>query len=62
MLVKYKMKLNPTKFAFEVTFDKFLEFMVTSESFEANPEKIVIICKSRKSFAIISRLVTKLSQ
>ena len=37
---KYKMKLNPTNYAFGVTFGKFLSFMVSSWGTESNPEKI----------------------
>ena len=42
-LRKYKMKLNPTKCAFEVTSRKFLGFMVSGRGIEANPEKICAI-------------------
>ena len=34
------MKLNPSKCAFEVTAGKFLRFMVSQRSTEANPDKI----------------------
>ena len=40
LLRKYKMKLNPEKFAFGVESGKFLGFMVSHRGIEANPEKI----------------------
>ena len=39
------MKLNPIKCTFGVTSEKFLGFMVSSRSIEANPEKIRAIQK-----------------
>ena len=39
-LQKYKIKLNPIKYAFRVTSEKFLSFMVSRRRIEANLEKI----------------------
>jgi len=39
-LRRYKMKLNPSKCAFEVALGKFLGFMVSQRGIEANPDKI----------------------
>jgi len=39
-LRKYKVKLNPMKCAFGVSFGKFLGFMVSQRGIEANPEKV----------------------
>ena len=39
-LRSYNMKLNPGKFAIEVTVGKFLGFMVSQRGIEANPDKI----------------------
>ena len=40
VLQKYSMKLNPTKCSFGVAADKFLGYMVTQHSIEANPDQI----------------------
>ena len=40
MLRQYNMKLNPSKCAFEVSFGKFLKFMVSHRGIEANLDKI----------------------
>ena len=40
ILRSYNMKLNPSKCAFGVTAGKFLGFMVSQRSIEANPDKI----------------------
>lgn len=37
------MKLNPLKCASDVSFKKFLEFMVSNRGIEANPEKIIAL-------------------
>ena len=37
------MKMNPSKYAFEVASRKFLRFMVSYRGIEANPEKIKAI-------------------
>ena len=42
-LRRYKMKLNPSKCAFEVSSGKFLGFMVSQKGIEANPDKIQAI-------------------
>lgn len=42
-LHRYKMKLNPSKYAFGVASDKFLGFMVSSRGIESNSEKIQMI-------------------
>ena len=42
-LRQYKMKLNPTKCAFGVSFRKFLGFMVSQRGIEANLEKVKAI-------------------
>jgi hypothetical protein len=39
-LRSHKMKLNPAKCAFDVSFRKFLGFMVSQRGIEANPEKV----------------------
>ena len=36
-LKQYNMKLNPSKCAFGVSFEKFLDFMVSQRGIEANP-------------------------
>ena len=43
VLKDYKMKLNPTKCAFEVSAGKFLGFIVNSRGIEANPDKIKVV-------------------
>ena len=40
VLRRYRMKLNPLKYAFGVASEKFLGFMVNHRGIEANPEKI----------------------
>ena len=42
-LKRYKMKLNPSKYAFRVASRKFLGFMVSQSRIEANPNKIQAI-------------------
>ena len=37
------MKLNPDKYTFGVTAEKFLEFMVSQRGIEVNPDKIQAI-------------------
>ena len=37
------MKLNPSKFAFGLSSEKFLGFMVSQRGIEANPDKIQAI-------------------
>ena len=43
VLKDYKMKLNPTKCAFEFSAGKFLGFIVNSRIIEANPDKIRVV-------------------
>ena len=43
VLKDYKMKLNPTKCAFEVSARKFLGFIINSSEIEANPDKIKVV-------------------
>ena len=42
-LRKYKMKLNPIKCAYGMTFRKFLSFMISGQEIEVNLEKIKAI-------------------
>ena len=44
-LKQYRIKLNPAKCAFRVSFGKLLGYMVSSRGIEANPEKIQAILK-----------------
>ena len=43
VLKDYKMKLNPTKCAFEVSAGKFLGFIVNSRKIKVNPYKIKVV-------------------
>ncbi|KAL0427108.1 UNVERIFIED_CONTAM: hypothetical protein Slati_2885600 [Sesamum latifolium] len=43
VLRKYRLKLNPGKYAFGVSEGCFLGFMVTQRGIEANPDKIKVI-------------------
>ena len=43
------MKLNPAKCAFGVSFEKFLDYMVSSKGIEANLEKIQAILEIQSS-------------
>ena len=47
VLKDYKMKLNPTKYAFEVSTRKFFGFIVNSRGIEANPDKIKVVLDMR---------------
>lgn len=40
VLRKYKMKLNPAKYAFGVTAKKIFKFMVSQRGIKVNPKKI----------------------
>ena len=42
-LRQYSMKLNPSKCAFGVSFEKFLGFMVSQKGIKANPKKVKAI-------------------
>ena len=39
-LRSYNMKLNPSKYVFGVTAEKFLGFMVSQRGIEVNPKKV----------------------
>ena len=39
-LRQYRMRLNPTKCAFGVATEKFLDFIISHKGIEANPKKI----------------------
>ncbi|KAM2069288.1 hypothetical protein ACFX16_000814 [Malus domestica] len=43
ILKRYRMRLNPNKYAFGVGFGKFLGFMISQRGIETNPEKIKAI-------------------
>jgi len=43
LLRQYKVKLNPEKCTFEVTFEKFLEYLVTQRGIKADPDQISAI-------------------
>ena len=47
VLKDYKMKLNPTKYAFRVSTRKFLGFIVNSRGIKANPDKIRVMLDIR---------------
>lgn len=49
VLRKYNMHLNPNKCAFDVLFNKFLDFMISHEGIEANSEKIKVLLKMQVS-------------
>ena len=63
LLRKYDMNLNTSKFAFGVSADKFLGFMVTQRRIEVNPDKIKVVMEtsalsSKKELqCLIDRLV-----
>lgn len=42
-LQKYQIKLNPATYAFGVTSEKFLNFMISNRGIEANPKKIKVV-------------------
>ena len=43
ILREYNMKLNPAKYAFGVSVEKFLGFIVNNRGIEANPDKIKVV-------------------
>ena len=47
VLKDYKMKLNPTKYAFEVSTGKFLGFIVNNRGIKENPDKIRVVLDMR---------------
>ena len=57
ILQKYRMELNPLKYAFEVGLGKFLGFMVNQCEMKANPENINALLEMsspRKSKEVMS--------
>ena len=62
-LRKYKMKLNPTKCVFVASSRKFLGFMVSQWSIEANPYKLKVILKiwSQKTVKEVHSLMGKVA-
>ena len=67
MLKLYKMKLNPSKCAFEVSSRKVLGFMVSQRGIEANPNKIQAILnmeplKNVKEVQSLTRQVAALNK
>ena len=66
-LRQYNMKLNPSKYAFGVSFEKFLGFMVSQRGIEANPEKVKAILeisspKTIKEVQSLTRRVAALNR
>jgi hypothetical protein len=57
------MKLNPAKFAFGVSFEKFLGYMVSSRGIEANPKKIqaILEMQSPKTTKQLQQLIGRLA-
>jgi len=49
ILRTFHMKLNPKKFVFGVRSGKFLGFMISSRSIQANPEKIQAVLDIKSS-------------
>ena len=43
ILKKYNMKLNPAKYAFGVSAEKFLGFIVNNRGIVGNPDKIKVV-------------------
>ncbi|KAL0445166.1 UNVERIFIED_CONTAM: hypothetical protein Slati_2239300 [Sesamum latifolium] len=62
ILRKYKLKLNPGKYAFGVQRGRFLGFMVTQRGIEANPSKIKDIqdMKAPSSINEVQRLTGRM--
>jgi hypothetical protein len=73
-LNRYKLKLNPTKYSFNVSAGELLGFLVSARGIEANPEKIQAILTMGKSaklhdvqklterVAALSRFVARLGE
>ena len=61
-LRQYKMKLKPTKCAFEVSLGKFLDFMVSQRGIEANLEKVKAILEmsSPKTIKEVQKLTGRI--
>ena len=57
------MKLNPMKCTFEVTIDKFLEFMISRRGIEVNLEKIKAVLEMMPSRTIeeVQHLIDKIA-
>ncbi|KAM1815937.1 hypothetical protein ACFX12_000405 [Malus domestica] len=49
ILERYRMRLNPNKYAFGVGSGKFLGFMISQRGIDANPEKIKAILDMKES-------------
>ncbi|KAM3016368.1 hypothetical protein FF2_000399 [Malus domestica] len=49
ILERYRMRLNPNKYAFGVGSGKFLGFMISQRDIDANPEKIKAILDMKES-------------
>ena len=64
VLKDYKMKLNPTKCAFEVSVGKLLGFIVNSCGIEANPDKIRVVLNMRppSNTKEVQRLTGKIAE
>ena len=62
-LRRYKMKLNPAKCLFGVSFGKFLGFMVSQRGIEANPKKVKAILDmvSPKTIKEVQRLTRRVA-
>ena len=62
-LRQYKMKLKPTKCAFEVSLGKFLDFMVSQRGIEANLEKVKAILEmsSPKTIKEVQKLTGRIA-
>ena len=62
-LRQYKMKLKPTKCAFEVSLGKFLDFMVSQRGIEANLEKVKAILEmsSPKTIKEVQKLTRRIA-
>ncbi|XP_059436570.1 uncharacterized protein LOC132169570 [Corylus avellana] len=62
-LKRYGMKLNPSKCAFGVSSEKFLDYMVLSGGIEANPEKIQVVLdmQSLKNLKQLQRLMGRIA-
>ena len=60
-LRQYRMKLNPSKYAFGASSRKFLKFMVSQRGIEANPKKVRAILKmsSPKTIKEVQSLMGK---
>ena len=46
LLMRYYMKLNPSKYTFGVSADKFLGFMVTQRGIEVSPDQIKVVMET----------------